>query len=591
MSSNAITRVQAAIVIVVIIAAVAAGAYFATQGPGPTPPSTTTGPTTAGPTTTGPPPVTYKDTLIMGTTDSVESGLDPGKAYDFFGWEIIGDTGSGLVDIRPGSAAGPNDIVPALATSWSASPDGLTWTFNLRQGVKFDDGREFTADDVKYTFDRNVWKLAIPEGPQVGIGFGDIIKSVNVTDKYTVVLYLNIPFAPFASLMACQCAFIVNSKYAPEDAAVEYAEGDARASSPMDLGPYVLTKWVRVAGKDNEMRLDANPNYWNATGGYPKTPHIIIKFYSDATALRLAIEAGEVDIAFRQLRSTDINDLRTKPDLKVWEGVGAFIQYLLFQEKMKPFDNPEIRRAVAAAIDRPTLTSTVFLGQAAPLYSMIPNGMTGHVDAFKELGDANYAFTKETLTKYGYSETNKLVVDLWYESSGHYPQSADQASVIKSSLEASGVIQVNLKSADWPSFRQNRNQEIMQLFIYGWYPDYVDPDNYMFPFLHSVGSSFLHVHYENPQMDALIEQSRATTDPAARNQLYAQAQTLMVQDAPIVPLFQGTAFAVTKQNVGGVILDITQNWRHWTLYATTTASVPPAQSSWLMTNIRIGVEE
>jgi len=570
LSNKAITRVQTAVVLVIIIAAVAAGAYITSQ---PSAPPTTT-------TTTGPPPIVFKDTLIMGTTDAVEVSLDPAESYDYFGWEIIQSTGSSLVDVRPGSPAGPSDIVPALATSWEVSSDGLTWTFNLRQGVKFQDGTEFTANDVKYSFDRNVFKLAIPEGPQVGIGYGDIIKSVDAMSPTQVVFHLNIPFSPFLSLMAAQSSYIVNPKLAPEDHAVAYKEGDARASSPMDLGPYVLSSWVRVAGKDNEMRLDANPNYWNVSGGYPKTPHIIIKFYSDATTLRLAIESGEVDIAFRQLRASDINDLKTKTNVKVWEGIGAFIQYLVFQEKMKPLDNPEIRRAIAAAIDRPTLTNTVFLGQSKPLYSMIPNGMAGHTDAFKQLGDANYAFTKETLAKYGYNENNKLKLDLWYESSGHYPQSPDQATVLKSSLEGSGVIQIELKSADWPSYRVNRNQEIMQMYILGWYPDYVDADNYMFPFLHSVGGSWIHMNYNNPQMDDLINQARAKTDAAERTQLYAQAQELFAQDAPIVPLFQGTAWAVTKPNVGGVVLDISQSWRHWLVYAT-EGPAPLLQIGWL----------
>lgn len=572
MSSKAITRVQAAVVLVVIIAAIAAGAYVATQPSAPA-------------TTTGPPSMVYKDTLIMGTTDAVEVSLDPAESYDFFGWEIIQNTGSPLVDVKPGSGAGPDDMVPALATSWEVSPDGLTWTFNLRQGVKFQDGTEFTANDVKYSFDRSVFKLAIPEGPQIGIGYPDIIKSVEVASTYQVVFTLNFPFSPFLSLMASQSSYIVNPKYAPEDRAVAYVEGDARASSPMDLGPYVLTDWVRVAGKDNEMKLDANPNYWDAASGYPKTPHIIIKFYSDATTLRLAIESGEVDIAFRQLRATDINDLKTNSNVKVWEGVGAFIQYLVFQEKMPPLDNPEVRRAIAAAVDRPTLTSTVFLGQAAPLYSMIPNGMGGHTDAFKSLGDANYAYTKETLAKYGYNENNKLKLELWYESSGHYPQSPDQATVLKSSLEGSGVIEVELKSADWPSYRVNRNQEIMQLYILGWYPDYVDADDYIFPFLHSSGGSWIHMNYNNPQMDGLIEQARAKTSASERNQLYAQIQDLFSQDAPIVPLFQGTAWAVTKPNVGGVVLDITQNWRHWLLFATESPAPLLLQLGWVATII------
>jgi peptide/nickel transport system substrate-binding protein len=514
-----------------------------------------------------------KETMIMGTTDSVESVLDPAQAYDFFGWEIIQATGSGLVDIAPGTPNGASveDIVPALATSWSPSADGLHWTFDLRQGVKYNDGTEFNATHVKYTFDRGIG-IAHPDGAFVGIGYGDIIDSVEVVSKYQVRFNLKIRFAPFLSLMACQASFIVNPKHAPVNAPVNYTEGNARASYPMDLGPYNLTKWVRTAGKDQEIRLSANPNYWNTSGGFPKTKSIIIKFYSDATTLRLAIEGGEIDVAFRQLRASDIIDLKTDTDVKVWEGTGAFIQYMVFQHEIKPFDDPKVRRAVAAAVNRTALTKTVFLDQAQPLYSMIPIGMAGHTDAFKKLGDANYTFTRNTLNDaaiYGgpYTTSYKLVVNLWYENSGHYPQSADLAVVLKESIEASGVIQVNLNGLDWPAYRAKRNEETMPVYIYGWYPDYVDPDDYIYPFLHSSGGSWLHLNYANPQMDKLIGWARGNTTATARNSLYAQIQDLMVTDSPMVSLYQGGAWAVTKPNVKGVYLDISQNWRHWLVYA------------------------
>jgi len=508
------------------------------------------------------------DTIVMGTTDSVQSSLDPSDAYDFFGWEIIQATGCGLVDIRPGSQAGPNDFVPALATSWSSSPDGLTWTFTLRRGVKFSDGTGFTSYAVKYSIQRGI-EIANPDGPFLGIGYGDIINSIETPDDYTVVFHLNFPFAPFLSLMACPASYVVNPNYAPmQYFRINYTEGNARASSPMDLGPYILTKWTRVAGKDVEMRLDANPDHWNATGGYPKTKHIIIKFYSDATALRMAIDAGEIDVAFRQITATDVKDLQKKTNVKVWQGVGAFIQYLVFQEKIKPFDDPRVRQAIAAAVNRTAITSTVFLGLAQPLYSMVPNGMAGHQDAFKQLGDANYDFVRRTLRDVGYDENHKLVVDLWYESSGHYASSPDIAAVLKSSLEASGVITVNLHGADWPTYRSNMRAESMAVYILGWYPDYVDPDNYVYPFLHSSGGSWLHDNYASQAMDQLVEESRSETDAVMRNQLYAQIQTKLAADAPLVPLFQSSAWAVTRPVVEGVVLDITQNWRHWLLYKT-----------------------
>jgi peptide/nickel transport system substrate-binding protein len=202
------------------------------------------------------PQTKLKETLIMGTTDSVESCLDPARAYDFFGWEIIQSLGCALVEYKPDATGSADDLVPSLATSWTVSDDGLQWTFNLRQGVTYDDGTEFTADDVKYTFDRGIG-IADEDGAFVGIGYGDIIQSVTVVSTYVVRFDLKIPFAAFLSLMACQASYIVDPKYASMsgtswsvDDVVVYTDGDARGSHPMGLGPYRLQSWTRVAGKD-----------------------------------------------------------------------------------------------------------------------------------------------------------------------------------------------------------------------------------------------------------------------------------------------------------------------------------------------------
>ncbi len=519
------------------------------------------------------PQAKLKETLIMGTTDSVESCLDPARAYDFFGWEIIQSLGCPLVEYKAGATGSADDLVPSLATSWSVSDDGLQWTFNLRQGVKYADGTEFTADDVKYTFDRGIG-IADEDGAFVGIGYGDIIQEVTVVSTYVVRFDLKIPFAAFLSLMACQASYIVDPKYAKISGnswnvadVVVYKDGDARGSHPMGLGPYTLKSWTRVAGKDTEMTLEANPLYWNNASGYPKTKTIVINFYADSSGLALAITAGDVDVAFRQLAATDINTMKSNADLHVWEGTGAFIQYLCMQEKYAPFDNAKVRQAVAAAIDRSSLVETVFQGQAQKLYSMIPIGMFGHTDAFQSLGDPNYTRTKELLAELGYNENNKLTFTLWYETSGHYPQSAQQALVLKSALEASGVISVSLESRDWAAYRTARQQEIMQAYILGWYPDYIDPDDYIYPFVQSSGGSWIHHNYANPQMDQLIEWARGNTTAAARDSLYQQIQDLMVQDCPIIPLYQSSAYAVSKTNVKGIYLDITQSWRHWLVYA------------------------
>jgi peptide/nickel transport system substrate-binding protein len=536
------------IIIVIIVAGVGAGYYYSTKTQS----------------------LVAKDTIIIGTTDSVETSLDPANAYDFFGWEVIQSLGCPLVEY----AAGTDQIVPSLATSWTASNDGLQWTFNLRNGVHFSDGSAFTADSVKYTFDRNI-QIADPDGPFVGIGYGDIIKDVTVVSPYVVQFNLKIPFAAFLSLMASQASCIVDPQYAPKAGAtwsvndvVMYKAGDPRASNPMGLGPYTLNSWIRTAGKDSEIDLKANPNYWNATGGYPKTKNVIIKMYADESSLALAIQGGDVDVAFRQLATTDIVNMQHNSNLKVWTGTGAFIQYFCMQEKYAPFDNPVIRQAIASAINRSDLVKTVFQGEAQELYSMIPVGMFGHDDAFKSYGAPNYTLTQQLLGPLGYDAHNKLTFTLWYESSGHYPSSAQQAQVIKDSLEKSGLITVNLQSLDWAAYKTARSSETMQAYIMGWYPDYIDPDDYIYPFVESSGGSWLHVNYNSATMDALVAQARANTDQNVRAGIYGQINNQIVADCPLIPLYQSGAYAVTKPNVQGVYLDITQQWRNWLVYET-----------------------
>lgn len=522
----------------------------------------------------------FEWSIRIGTTDQVATSLDPSNAFDYFSWEMFQNLGSSLVEYRVGATASIDDIVPALAVSWNVSVDFLEWTFNLRHGVRYDDGTEFNATHVKYTFDRNM-EMADPNGPFVGLGFSDIIQNVTVVDTYTVKFTLKNPFAPFLSLLASPECVIVDPKYAPMHGTswnyltdtILYTEGDARASNPLGLGPYRLFNWTRVAGRDTYMKLVANPNYWNASAGYPKNSEVTIMFYASSSTLRLAVENGEVDVASRQFTRDDIIAMKDNANLRVWEGEGAFIQYLCLQEKYWPFSETNIRQAVAAAINRTTIVNAVFLDEAQKLYSLIPNGMAGHIDVFSNLGDPNYTRTQELLASYGFNATNKLSFELYYETSGHYPQSTQLAQVLKASIEGSGVITVNLEGLDWAAMGSRRRAGTMETFIYGWYPDYVDPDDYIQPFLHTSGATWLNLNYSNPQMDQLIEWARDNISSSIRETLYQQIQGLLVNDCPIVPLYQSKAYVVTSLNITGISLDITQAFRIWPIDGA-RASIP-----------------
>ena len=533
-----------AIAVILIIVIGAAGVYLVLFPPGPGVP-----------------------TVIVGTTDSVESSLDMAQAYDYFGWEMIISLSAGLVEIEPGSEAGAEDIQPALATSWNTSTDKMIWDFTLRQNVNFTDGREFNATDVKYTFDRNCNLTGVglfePDGPQLNIEYDAIIKNVTVMSEFVVRFYLKIAFAPFLQLMSCAASYMVDRAIAPMDELVGYNE---TAQTPCALGPYLLKEWVRIGGSDDHITLIKNPDYWNKAEGYPKTDRIIIKMYESDTGLATAMTSGEIDIAYRQLTADQIAAFKTNTNRKVWEGVGAQIQYLCFQQQIAPYDNPLVRIAITAALNRSHVCDSVFKGTFEPLYSMIPAGMAYHKDSFKIWGDANYTYTRALLALYGYDENNKFPLTLYYESSGHYPQSQQQALVYQQDWEDSGVIDVTLEGLEWPSFRLARNDGTMPVFIYGWYPDFIDPDNYEFlPFASWLNLGFNSTHGGVAQYNLWV-MGRSGTNDTVREMAYTALQDLQAMECSVVPLWQSNTVAVSKLNVKGITLDITVNFRLWLIY-------------------------
>jgi len=490
------------------------------------------------------------------------------QSYDYFGWEMIQALSSGLVDIDPGSEAGAEDIIPALATSWLASDGGKIWDFTLRENVTFPDGREFNATDVKYTFDRNCNLTGVglyeEDGPQLNMDYQGVIKNVTIMGEFEVRFYLQIAFAPFLQLMSCQASYMVDRAVAPMDELVGY---DTEAQTPAALGPYLLQEWVRIGGSDDHITLVKNPNYWDAASGYPKTDRIIVKMYASNTALASAMTAGEIDIAYRQLTAEQINTFKDDANVHVWEGIGAQIQYLCFQQDVYPYNEPEVRQAIASGINRTHIAEAVFLGQVDELYSIIPQGMAFANTAF-DVWNYNISRVVELLAGFGYNAGNKLKLNLTYESSGHYPQSEQQALVYQQDWEDTGVIDVSLSALDWPSYRLARNAGTMDVFLYGWYPDFIDPDNYGFlPF-----ASWLNMGYNETYpaggiaQAALWNEGRSAPNATARGWAYEDLQNLQADECSVIPLWQSSTVAVTSLAVKGVVLDITVNWRHWLVY-------------------------
>ena len=481
--------------------------------------------------------------IILGTTDKI-TVLDPAKCYDFYTWEIFNNIGEGLLKYKPGTT----EIVPGIAESYEISEDGKVYTFHLRPGLKFTDGTPLDASAVKYSIDR-VMKLGLDPSWLVSA----FVEKVEVVDELTVKFILKKPVSYFPSLVATVPYFPVSPKSYPADKTAEPLVGH--------YGPYKIKKWIR----DVELVLEANPDYY---GTPPKAKEFIIKFYKDASTLRLAVETGEIDIAWRTLKPTDILDLKARGVLTIEEVPGPYIRYLVLRCNQAPFNDVRLRRAIAAAIDRDKICTEVYKGTVEPLYSMIPKGMWSHIDAFKEeYGVRNLTLAKELLKEAGYSEANPFEFELWYTPTHYGDLEADVALVIKESLEETGMMKVTLKSAEWATYAAEYIAKgVMPIFLLGWYPDYLDPDDYTTCFLHSEWSPDLGVFYNNSKMDELLDKASVAIDKAERTELYKEVQRLMAEEAPVIPFFQGKLFIVFWPNVRGVILDPTMLLRYYLIY-------------------------
>ena len=501
-------------------------------------------PPTASPTVTVPPKPKPKP-IVLGTTDKI-TVLDPAKTYDFYTWEVFQNISEGLLKYKPGTSI----LEPGIAESYEVSSDGLEYTFKLRKGLKFTDGEPLNAAAVKYSIDR-VMKLALDPSWLVSA----FVDRVEVVDPYTVKFILKNPVSFFPSLVATTPYFPVSPKSFPEDKVAEPTVGH--------YGPYKIKKWVR----DVELVLEANPDYY---GPPPKSEVFVVKFYKEAATMRMAVETGEIDIAWKTLRPMDVIDLKTIGKLNVLEAPGPYIRYIVCRCNKPPFNDVRLRKAVAAAIDRKRICEEAYKGTVEPLYSMIPKGMWSHIDAFKEeYGERNLELAKKLLTEAGYSEDKPFEFELWYTPTHYGDPEADVAAVIKESLEETGLMKVTLKSAEWATYAAEYIAKgVMPIFLLGWYPDYLDPDDYTSCFLHSKWSPDLGVFYSNPEMDKLLDEARTKIKLEERTELYGKVQKLMAEEAPVIPFFQGVLTAATQPNIKGVILDPQMLLRYYLIYRT-----------------------
>jgi peptide/nickel transport system substrate-binding protein len=488
-------------------------------------------------------------TLVVGTTDSLQNSFDPAQAYDLFASTIDFNTAETLVTYKP-NAIDPTPLLAAALPTVSA--DGTVYTFELRSGVKFHDGTPLDSAAVKFSLER-----ARDFGNKDAEAAGFLltgIKSIATPSPTTVEVTLDKPNVTFLSRLAFTVASIVSPTAYKANVLAGTEDGPAvltkyKTDTVVGTGPYKL-----VSYKEKEsLTLEANPDYW---GDKPKTDKVLIRLFDKSSALKLALQNKEVDVAYRALQPDDLNFFRGQSGFKVVEGQGPGIRYLTFNVTKPPFDNINLRKAVAAAVDRQAVTTEVLKGTGVPLQSMIPpNFSTSYEAKWSELygSTVDKAKVDQYLADAGVPAGQKVDLDFWFSPTHYGDTEAAVAQVVARSLTDTGRFNVTISNVEWAEYGNKRRAGEMPVFLMGWYPDYLDVDDYLEPF--SDPKVFDPAKWEDPQMLDLVHAQQTQLDSAQRTATIKQAQAYMADQTPYVPIFQITQFAATTDNVSGVVLD------------------------------------
>lgn len=466
-----------------------------------------------------------KTVLIVGSTyDPVT--LDPAMAYDIASAMIIQNLFDTLVTYKPGTT----ELVGELAEKWESNPEATEWTFYLRKGVKLHDGTELTAEVVKYSIER-AKKL---QGPPSFLL--DPIKEVQVVDKYTVKFVLEYPFAPFPSLMA----FMITAPVSPK-AAEEL--GDAFAEKPVGAGPFKLESWV----KGQEVVLVANEDYWQ---GKPKVSKIIIKIIKDPSSLRIALENGEVDMAFG-IQPSDIPALMDNPNIKVVSIEGLVMEWLGMNVEREGLNNKLVRQAISYAINYDYILENVLKGTAIRSYGPLPPKVWGYDENIEE-----YAYkydpekAKQLLAQAGYPNGEGLPEFELIISTEERSERGEVAAVIQDNLRQIGI-KVKITNLDWSTYLDRLFNRDFDMHMVDWFPDYVDPDDWFYPLFYSENSL---EGFKNETIDQLILKARSISDQTEREAIYKQLQKMIVEEAPWVFLYVPKLYVFMQKNVEGFVL-------------------------------------
>ena len=506
-------------------------------------------------------------TITIGTTDKITS-LDPAGSYD---------NGSYAVQIQVfpflySQDYNTSELSPDIAAddgTWS--DDGTEFTVKLKSGLKFANGHDLTASDVKFSFDR-INKINDENGPSSLLAN---IDSVEAKDDTTVVFHSKVKNdVTLKQVLSSPAGPIVDEESFDAD---KLTDADTIVKDNAFAGPYKLTSY-----KVNEALAYAkNDSYDGLTPA--KNDAVQVKYFADSSNLKMAVQQGQVDVAYRSMTPTDIEDLSKDDKVKVVKGPGGEERFITFNFKIMPYGEKSsepnadkakaVRQAVANLIDRDELSTKVYKG-TSPLYSFIPDGLSGHDDTLKEAygdGEGKPSTDKAKKVLEDAGVTTPVDLKLQYNPDHYGQSSADEYAAIKAQLEEGGLFKVDLQSTEWTQYSKDRvitsdSDGSYPAYQLGWFPDYSDPDNYLSPFFRD--GNFVNNGYSNTEVNDLIVKQAGQTDDKEREDTLKEIQKFETDDLSTIPLLQGAQVAVTGSGVKGVVLDASFRFR----YASVTKS-------------------
>ncbi|BBC38155.1 Peptide-binding protein [Streptomyces graminofaciens] len=472
-----------------------------------------------------------EDPIVVGTT-STPSTLDPAASWDS-SWELFRNVYQTLLNYAPGATEPEPDAAESCEFTDSTS---TVYSCTLREGLKFSDGHALDAKAVKHSFDR-IKKINVNGGPAGLLG---TLARVQTKGDREVVFHLSQPDATFPLVLTTPAMSIVDPEEYPADALRK--DGGTDGSGPYNLASY---------DEGKEAELVPNGNYKGIADR--KNGGITIRYFGQSSEMADALRNKQIDVIYRGLSASDIVDLQansSEEELQLVENATTEISYLVFNPSDEWARKPAVRKAIAQIVDRPALAHNIYKDTVEPLYSMIPRGLVGHTTGFfDDYGAPSVSKAKKLLTDAGIAETVPLT--LWYTSDRYGSQTKPAFEELKRQLEKSGLFKVTLKSRPWKDYVEGYQKGEYPVFGRGWFPDFNDADNFIAPFVGQQNA--LGTPYDTPEItDELIPESREQSDRGAVAKEFEKAQQILLDDARLIPLWQGKQYVAASEEIAGL---------------------------------------